>query len=104
MKVSQHFEGIHGEWIEFQSTKNLGMENIEHWKQDSLFLRHTPDLPYGIFDEFLRDGWWLGFNQLDHIRATKLANKLLGNKDIEKLAHWILAYSKDDTYLNILGI
>ena len=111
MDITKYFEGIRGQYIEFQITPRIASEDksewlkqIEYWKQDSLYLRDTPNIPYSIFDKFLDDGWWLAVNQIDFQTALKLTEALEDIPASQPLVQWIRKHAKEDTYLNVLGV
>ena len=111
MDITKYFEGIRGEYVEFQITPRMApqdksewLRQLDHWKKDSLFLRHSRDIPYSIFDKFLGDGWWIGVNQIDFQSARKLAESLKAIQDAHPLVDWIEVHLKEGTYLNVLGV
>lgn len=104
MKVSKFFDGIGGEWIEFQTSDKKGLEFIEFWQENSIYLYGSQDLPYKVFGQFLSKDWSVGFNQIDRLAAYELANELEKFEALIDLVEWMRKNMENNQFLNILGI
>lgn len=93
-----------GEWIEFQASNLLGLDNVEFWMTDSIYLMAISGAHEDIFRKYLPDDWWLGFNQLRREEALKLADVLEDIPDGGSLSKWIKTNIKGKSYLNVLGV
>lgn len=104
MKISKHNEKMGGEWVEFQVTNIKGLDDVCHWRKNSIYLMATPGPHVPIFEMCFDDDWWLTFNQIKKEDGMKLAESLSQIPEAAALSEWIISNLPDKTYLNILGI
>jgi len=104
MKVSYYFEGIGGEWIEFQVSDQEGLDEVEFWKKDSIYLYGSQDLPFETFGSFISKHWPVEMNQIDQSTGLDLGVKIECIGELNELSHWIKSNLNSRKYLNILGI
>ena len=104
MKISGYKEKMGGEWIEFQATDIEELDDVSHWREDSIFLMAVPGPHVPIFETYMENDWWLTFNQLKKKDALKLAESLSQLSEANVLSEWIKSNLSEKTFLNILGV
>lgn len=104
MKVRPYFDGIGGEWIEFQTSDEKGLDHVEFLQKDSIYLYGSQDLPFDVFGKFLSKHWPLENNQIDRKTANALADEIERYEELFELAEWIRNNMKNRQFLNVLGI
>jgi len=104
MKVSAYFNDIGGEWIEFQVSPIQGLDKLEFWKKDSIFLYGFQDIPYHVFGTYLIKHWPVGFDQIAYDKGMSLANDIREFPELVELSDWIKKHLTKELYLNVLGI
>lgn len=104
MKLSYYFDGIGGEWIEFQTTNVEGLDDISYWKKDSIYLYGSQDIPFETFGFFISKHWPVDFNQIDRATGLQLARKIESIQELSELSDWIKTNLAHKKFLNILGI
>lgn len=104
MKVSYYFEGIGGEWIEFQVSDQEGLDKAGCWKKDSIYLYGSQDIPFETFGAFISNHWPVEFNQIDGQTGLNLAREIKTFVELAELSKWIQKNLNSEKYLNILGI